>query len=76
LKLAHVIGLVLWRGGLLLVGVVLLYELASWVLQFVDLPVQLGVGLGLVATGVVFVLISMIAERVRDYGVEARGCRD
>jgi len=76
MKSAHVIGLILWRGGLLLVGVVLLYELTSWVLQFVDLPVQLGVGLGLMATGVVLVLISVIAERVRDDGIEARGYRD
>jgi hypothetical protein len=75
-KVGHVIGLVLWRGGLLLVAAVLLYESTSWLLQFIDLPVQLGVGLALVATGVLLVLISLIAERVRDYRAEGGNYRD
>ncbi len=70
MKAGHVIGLVLWRGGLLLVAAVLLYESMRWVLQFIDLPVQLGVGIALVAAGVLLVVISLIAERVRDYRIE------
>jgi len=62
----HLIGLFLWRGGLLLVGAVVLLESARWVLRFVELPPQIEVGGGLVLTGLVLVLVSLVAERVVD----------
>jgi hypothetical protein len=76
LKVSHIIGLLLWRGGLVTVAAVLLYESVSWLLRFVDLPVQLGVGIGLVGTGVLLVLASLIAERVREYRTEGESLRD
>jgi hypothetical protein len=76
MKVIHVLGLVLWRGGILVVAAVLLYESVSWILRFVDLPVQLGVGLGLVTTGGLLVLVSLIAERVQDYRAEGDVRRD
>jgi hypothetical protein len=66
----HLFGLLLWRGGLLLVGAFLLYEGARWLLMFVDLPEQLTVGLGLALAGVVMVFISLIIERIRDARLE------
>lgn len=76
MKVSHVIGLLLWRGGLVTVATVLLYESVSWLLRFVDLPVQLAVGFGLVGTGVLLVLVSLIAERVSEYRTEGEALRD
>ncbi len=67
----HVVGLLLWRGGLLLVGAVAVYEIMRWLLRYLDLPAQLEVGVGLVLTGLALVLVSLILERVRDYRGEA-----
>lgn len=76
MKVSHVIGLLLWRGGLVTVATVLLYESVSWLLRFVDLPVPLEVGVGLVGTGVLLVLVSLIAERVSEYRTEGEALRD
>lgn len=66
MRKSQVIGLILWRGGLLFVASVLLYEGAWWLLFFVDVPAQLKVGIGLAIAGSVLVLASLIAERIAD----------
>lgn len=62
----QLIGLLLWRGGLLLTGAFMLLEAARWFLRFVELPAQLEVGLGLFITGCALVVLSVILERIRD----------
>jgi hypothetical protein len=61
----YVFGLILWRGGLLLAGATALVLTARWLLRFIDLPLQLELGVGIVAAGVVLVLVSLILERAR-----------
>lgn len=60
------IGFLLWRTGLLILGSYALWRGSNWVLRYVDLPPELEVGLGLVATGCGLVLGSLIAERMTD----------
>lgn len=66
----HLIGLLLWRGGLLLVGATALFEAVRLLLRFVDLPAQLEIGLGFLASGIVLVFLALVLERVRDYRAE------
>ena len=66
----HVVGLLLWRGGLVLAAAVALFEAARWLLRFADLPAQLEIGSGLVLAGLVLVLLSLVIERARDYRME------
>jgi hypothetical protein len=65
-KKAQVLGLVLWRGGLLLVGASALYHGARLVLRFVDLPVALEVAGSLVLAGLLLVLVSMVMENLEE----------
>lgn len=65
-KKAQILGLVLWRGGLLLVGASALYYGARQILQFVDLPLTLQVGGSLILAGLTLVLASMIMENVAE----------
>ena len=62
----HLIGLILWRGGVLLAGMFVFYEAARYVLLFVSLPRQVEVGLALILVGAAFVIASLIVERVED----------
>ena len=71
----HMVGLLLWRGGTLLIGGAVLIYAARWVLRFVDLPVQLEVGVGLGLVGFALVFISLIMERVQDARAE-KGARE
>ena len=50
----------------MLVGGWTLYESWGWVLRDLDLPPQLDLGFGLALTGVVFVLGSLLLERIED----------
>jgi hypothetical protein len=70
MKRTHLLGLLLWRGGLLMVGAFLLIEGARWLLRFVDLPVPVEIGGGLVLAGIGLVLASLIVERVADARAE------
>jgi len=70
MRASHLIGLLLWRGGLLLVAVYLFFTAAGYLLRFVDLPAQLEVGFGLAAAGMALIVISLIAERIQDRRVE------
>ena len=62
----HVIGLLLWRGGLLLVGAVVLFEAVRWGLRFTELPLELELGLALLLAGMALVIVSVVLERVQD----------
>ena len=59
-------GLILWRSGLLLVAGYGLFRVARLALRFVELPLQLEVGAGLVLAGLGLVLVSLVWERVLD----------
>ena len=66
----HLCGLLLWRGGLILVGATVLFEIARFVLRFIDLPLQLEIGFGFLITGFAAILLSLIIERVQDSRTE------
>ena len=70
MKRTQLIGVLLWRGGLLLAAVAAVFELVRWLLRVVDLPAQLEIGVGLVVSGAVLVFASLIIERIRDRRLE------
>lgn len=70
MRRTQLVGLLLWRGGLLLVAVTVLFEAARWLFRFIELPPQLEVGFGLVAVGVGFIFASLVLERVQDHKAE------
>ena len=60
------VGLMLWRGGLLLAAAVAAYEMARAFLAFFDLPEALKLGGGLALSGLLLVLASLILENRQD----------
>ena len=62
----QLVGLLLWRFGLILASATALYRTARFLLQFIDLPTQLEIGAGLLLTGFVFVIASLVMERLVD----------
>lgn len=64
----HLIGLALWRGGVLLVGGYLAYQVLRAVLTFTD--TQLEVAVAVFLTGLVMVFLSVLVERVLDAKAE------
>ena len=70
MRKSQALGVMLWRGGLMLAAGYALYEGAWWLLRFLDIPDQLQVGTGLVIAGSVLVLASLLVERVVDARVE------
>ena len=66
----HLIGLLLWRGGLLLVGAVAFFYAARTIYRFFNVSLQVEIGLGLVTAGAAFIMISLIMERVVDARAE------
>lgn len=66
----QLVGLLLWRAGLLLAASSGLYHTIEFGLRFIDLPRQLEIGLGLVVAGAVLVLGSFVMERFVDYRAE------
>ena len=66
----HLLGLILWRGGLVLVAGYALLEAIRWILRFYDIPALVEVGLGLTLAGLVFVLVSLVLERIGDARAE------
>ena len=58
-------GFVLWRFGLALAASVGIYRAWRLVFQFVDLPVQLEIGIGMMMTGALFFFASLVLERVQ-----------
>lgn len=65
-KSTQLIGLFLWRFGLLLASATGLYRVTKFLMQFVDLPIQLEIGIGLVISGAVLFAASLIMERIVD----------
>ena len=67
----QVVGALLWRGGLLLAAATALFESARWILRLVDIPPQLEIGFGLLLSGFVLVMVSLIVERIKDSRLES-----
>ena len=67
----QVAGALLWRGGLLLAAAAALFESARWILRVVDIPPQLEIGFGLLLSGFVLVMVSLIVERIKDSRLES-----
>ena len=69
-KSLQLVGLLLWRAGLLLAAATALYRTARFLLRFIELPLQLEIGVALIAVGAAFVMISLLMERWNDYRAE------
>lgn len=65
-KSTQLSGLLLWRFGLLLASATATYRLAKFLLQFIELPIQLEIGIGLVFAGAVFFMASVLMEQISD----------
>ena len=63
-------GMILWRFGLLLAGGTALYNTLKFAMQFVELPLQLEIGIGFVLAGGILFALSLIVERLVDYRAE------
>jgi len=66
MRRVQIIGLLLWRGGVLFLGGTAIYYSMRYILMFFTFPLQVEVGLALILTGIGFVLASVIIERVQD----------
>ena len=66
MRKAQVLGLVFWRGGLLLAGAAGLFYGAQELLRYVDLPGVLQVAGALALSGLGLVLISIVLENQED----------
>ena len=64
MKKAHIVGLTLWRGGVLLVAAYLGYWALRGILQITDAQLELAVAVFLV--GVLLVFGSVVLERIND----------
>jgi len=56
---------------LLLTAAAALFESARWILRVVDIPPQLEIGFGLLLSGFVLVMVSLIVERIKDSRLES-----
>ena len=66
MKKTQLVGLLLWRAGLLFAGGWGVYESWGWLLRHLEIPRQIEIALGLALTGAVFVMLSLVLERRRD----------
>jgi hypothetical protein len=64
MKVSHLAGLVFWRGGVVLAGGYVAYQILRAVLTITDTRLELAVGVLL--TGVLFVFASVVGERIQD----------
>ena len=62
----QLVGLFLWRGGLLFVACYSAYRGMRELVRWVELPKQLEVGVALGLAGLVLIVVSLILERVQD----------
>jgi hypothetical protein len=60
----HLVGLALWRGGALLVGGYIAYQVLKVILRFTDAQLETAVAVFL--TGLVMVFLSVLVERIQD----------
>lgn len=65
-KSTQLVGLLLWRFGLLLASATGLYRVTKFLMRFVDLPAQLEIGIGLVVCGAFLFAVSLVMERIVD----------
>lgn len=62
----HRVGMLMWRGGLLLLAAAAAVEIMRSLLRFADVPGQVELGTALVLAGLALVIVSLIMERVED----------
>jgi hypothetical protein len=67
MRKSQMIGLLLWRGGWLLVWSMGAFAVVRLLLTALEIPAGIRAGIGLVATGAVLVMGSVILERVQDF---------
>ena len=70
MKRIQVVGLLLWRGGLLLSSSWGLFRGARYALSRFVLPLQLEIGAACVLAGLGLVMLSLILERMQDARAE------
>ena len=70
LRPVELLGLALWRGGLLFVAAWSFFRGARHVLRLLELPLQLEVGFGLVVSGLGMLMLSLVLERIQDARAE------
>ena len=70
MRTTQLIGLILWRGGLLIIGAAALIETMRWILRFWTMPLQIEIGLGLLLSGAALVILSLVLERIHDIQAE------
>ncbi|MEM9530686.1 MAG: hypothetical protein AAGA23_07190 [Pseudomonadota bacterium] len=61
-----VVGLILWRGGLVFAAASLVYYGAWQTLKVMPWPMAIKIGAGLAAAGTGCILVSLLLERRRD----------
>ena len=66
MRAIHRAGLIMWRGGILLLGVTAAIEIMHALLRFMDVPRHVELGLTFILAGLALVIVSLIMERVRD----------
>ena len=66
----QLVGLILWRGGLLFAAAAALFEVSRWALKYINIPTQLEVGFGLALAGFGLIILSLIIERIGDAKAE------
>ena len=71
MRTTHMFGLILWRGGLLLVASYGFFRWARWFLELLEiLPRPLEIGVGLILSGLGMLFVSVVMERIVDYRKE------
>ena len=70
MRRTQMLGMLLWRGGLLLVASYSFFRIARLVLTYADIPTELEIGIGLALAGAGMVLASLVMERVEDARAE------
>ena len=66
MRRSQAIGVLLWRGGLLVVAITAAVEFVRALVRHYDLPLQVELGTSLVGGGVLLILGSMVMERIAD----------
>ena len=68
MKRSHLVGVILWRGGILLILTYVAYMARRTALALADPQLEFAVAIGL--TGVLLIFVSLIMERVADAAAE------
>jgi hypothetical protein len=65
------VGVILWRGGALLAVAWGFFETGRLIVRLWDVPTQVEIALGLIISGFLMVVATLIVERVREYRAES-----